>query len=126
MENPIILIVEDHLITQDLTRLFFERHGFETACANNGTAALGWVQQHRFKLILVDIGLPDYDGFALITLLKQYLPQARFIAITAQYDAEMLSTAQQVGCVALLEKPMTELTQIEGIPIVDYLSKLND
>lgn len=121
MENATILLIEDHLMTQDLIRIFLERYGLHVACADSGEAALILSQEKTFKIIVIDIGLPDYNGFDLIPLLKKHNPEALFLGLSAQSDKEMRKLAKEVGCAALLEKPLTEFSQVEGAPLVDYL-----
>ena len=65
-----ILLVEDDL---DLARVIgegFERHGIETFHAATGAAAIELAQKNTPDLLILDLTLPDMDGFAVVDWLK--------------------------------------------------------
>lgn len=61
--KPHILIVEDNLINQKVAMKMIEVFGHSAKCANNGKEALECLQKSRFDLILMDIQMPEMDGF---------------------------------------------------------------
>jgi two-component system alkaline phosphatase synthesis response regulator PhoP len=58
-----ILLVEDEENLQEALKLNLELEGYEVTCANNGAIALKKVDEEYYDLILLDIMLPEIDGF---------------------------------------------------------------
>jgi len=58
-----ILIVEDDQKTSDLLSVYLEREGFNTVAAYNGSEALHLASQHNPLLMILDVMLPDLDGW---------------------------------------------------------------
>lgn len=68
--NYVIMVVEDDVITQDLTRDMLQRQGWHVTLANNGKQALALAQKQPPDLILLDLMMPEMDGFEFITQLR--------------------------------------------------------
>lgn len=66
-----ILIVEDDFATREIVRRILEKHGWAVATANSGSAALQQLEVARPHLILLDLMLPEMDGFELIGELRK-------------------------------------------------------
>jgi CheY-like chemotaxis protein len=63
--KPAILLVEDSLDLQGLTRELLESEGYEVRCANNGLEALDALRKTKLRvdLILLDLRMPVMDGY---------------------------------------------------------------
>jgi DNA-binding NtrC family response regulator len=66
-----LLIVEDDLSARQAMETFLTREGYEVRCAPNGQTALMFVREDPPELILLDIRLPDMDGFEVCQRLKE-------------------------------------------------------
>ncbi len=66
-----ILVVEDHLELLELLRLQFKEEGFATATATDGVEAVRKARSLVPDLILLDVMLPELDGFAVCELLRR-------------------------------------------------------
>jgi len=66
-----LLIVEDDLSARQAMEAFLTRAGYEVRCAPNGQTALMFVREDPPELILLDIRLPDMDGFEVCQRLKE-------------------------------------------------------
>jgi PAS domain S-box-containing protein len=77
-----ILVVEDDVVTREVLRRTLEKEGWEVAGAENGRAALEWVTEVWPDLILLDLMMPEMDGFQFISELRQ-TPARRSIPIVA-------------------------------------------
>ena len=66
-----LLIVEDDLSARQTMEAFLTREGYEVRCAPNGQTALMFIQEDPPELILLDIRLPDMDGFEVCQRLKE-------------------------------------------------------
>lgn len=65
-----VLIVEDDSTISDLIKLNLKMVNYETKQAYNGIQALAIIEKEEFDLILLDIMLPELDGFSVIEKIK--------------------------------------------------------
>lgn len=65
-----ILIVEDEQSIRDLIRMNLEATGFQCTCAEDGLVAANILEDQTFDLILLDIMLPEIDGYELLDYIK--------------------------------------------------------
>jgi PAS domain S-box-containing protein len=66
-----VLIVEDHAETREMLRRFLEREGWAVTEAANGREALERVAANQPELIVLDLMMPEMDGFSFIEALRQ-------------------------------------------------------
>ena len=84
MGQPIrVLLVEDNPITCKLVRYTLENDGYEVVDAADGASGIARYLERRPSLILLDMLLPDIDGFALFQKFRT-LPNGRDIPILAK------------------------------------------
>lgn len=67
-----ILVVEDEKSIAEMIKLCLTKNGYHCETANNGIVASELIEKYRYDLILLDIMLPDMDGFELIEYIKQF------------------------------------------------------
>ena len=67
-----ILVVEDEKSIAEMIKLCLTKNGFYCETANNGIVASELIEKYRYDLILLDIMLPDMDGFEMIEYIKQF------------------------------------------------------
>jgi CheY-like chemotaxis protein len=104
-----VLLVEDHAELAQVTCLLLkEIHGHEVEHAASAKAALAAAEQFEPDLVLLDLNLPDMDGYELAGHLRQRprLQQTVFIALTGMGSAYDVHRAQAVGIDAHYSKPM--------------------
>jgi DNA-binding response OmpR family regulator len=65
-----LLVVEDDIVLSTILKDNFGFHGFRVECVRNGELALACVRQATPDLVILDISLPDADGFDLCPLLS--------------------------------------------------------
>ncbi|MDX2213831.1 MAG: response regulator [Oculatellaceae cyanobacterium bins.114] len=72
-ENPpcSILVVEDDLVTRDMMQHMLEREGWQVVLAENGRVALERLAETHPELILLDLVMPEMDGFGFIAELQK-------------------------------------------------------
>lgn len=69
--KPRLLVVDDEEDTLRLLNYRFTEAGFEVITAGNGVEALGQARQHQPAVILLDIMMPDLDGFSVCEILHR-------------------------------------------------------
>src|SRR5579862_5654128 len=71
MERGTILVVDDEPNIADLSELYLSREGFRVVKAASGEDGVRAVAEHRPRLVVLDVGLPDIDGLEVCRRLRQ-------------------------------------------------------
>ncbi len=87
MESGTIVVVDDEPNIADLVGMYLEREGYRVLKAPTGDDGLQAFQQHRPRLMILDVGLPDIDGLELCKRIRQ-TSQVPVIFLTAR-DGEV-------------------------------------
>lgn len=66
-----ILIAEDDHFLANAYRVKFEKEGFEVTIAANGTEAIEYIKNNKPDVVLLDLIMPEKDGFGVLEELKQ-------------------------------------------------------
>jgi CheY-like chemotaxis protein len=109
-----ILIVDDDVQTLRLVGLMLERQGYKILAASNGTQAIGMARSEHPDLILLDVMMPDVDGYSVARTLRKE-PETTDIPIlmfTAKAQVEDKIAGYESGADDYLTKPIhpAELT----------------
>ena len=101
------LVIEDNLINLDLLCLLLERLGYDVSQAQDGLKGLQLTLQEQPDLILLDLALPEMDGWSLAEELKSDIltQDIPIIAITANSMPEDRERAFAAGCDGFIVKP---------------------
>ncbi|MDY0268184.1 response regulator [Trichloromonas sp.] len=117
MNKKKILIVEDEESLLKLESILLISKGFEVKGAQNGRAALEAVAEDKPDLVLLDIMLPEIDGFEVCRQLKSD-PATRHIPVimlTAKKSREDMVRGEKVGADWYITKPFKSAMVIETI-----------
>lgn len=109
-----ILIVDDDVQTLRLVGLMLERQGYKILAASNGTQAIGMARSEHPDLILLDVMMPDVDGYSVARTMRKE-PETTDIPIlmfTAKSQVEDKIAGYEAGADDYLTKPIhpAELT----------------
>ena len=108
MSEPLILLVEDREDNRVLARKLLERAGFRVVEATDGHEALAQVTAQRPDLVLLDMSLPQVDGWTVARTLRQ-LPDFKdllIVALSAHAMGGDRERALEAGCDEFLTKPI--------------------
>jgi CheY-like chemotaxis protein len=114
---PTILLVEDNELNRDMLSRRLMRRGYAVTIAHDGAEGHAMACSGNPDLILMDIGLPDMDGWQVTQLLKRN-PQTRqipIIALTAHALLTDREKAREVGCDDYDTKPVDFARLIQKI-----------
>ncbi|MFV0465597.1 MAG: response regulator transcription factor [Lachnospiraceae bacterium] len=78
-----ILIVEDDRSTSRLMQVVLGKEGYQIIAASNGNAALDCIEHHHIDLILMDVMMPEMDGFELTKILRESGNDIPILMVTA-------------------------------------------
>ena len=105
-----ILIVDDVQLNLDLMKEILSEKGYMIATAINGKSAIAKAKAHKFDLILLDVILPDINGFEVCSHLKsnsltQDIP---IIFLTAKKEKDSITQGFNLGAVDYIPKPFSK------------------
>ncbi|MDQ0534439.1 hybrid sensor histidine kinase/response regulator [Azospirillum picis] len=115
--EPVVLIVEDDPTFASILMDLAREKGFRTLLSTGGAAALPLARKHRPDAVLLDIGLPDMDGWAVLDLLKRD-PQTGHIPVHVISAKDERRRGLAMGAFDYSEKP------VEREAIFDALNRV--
>ena len=117
MSKKRILIVEDEESLLKLESILLTSKGYDVTGVTNGQDALDSLAENPSDLVLLDIMLPQIDGFEVCRRIKEN-PQTRdipVIMLTAKKSREDMARGEKVGVDWYITKPFKSVMVIETI-----------
>jgi CheY-like chemotaxis protein len=109
VRNIKVLVAEDMALNQLLMKTILDDFGFERDIANNGKIAIEKLTQKPYDIILMDLQMPEMNGFEateyIRTILKSNIP---IIALTADVTTADVAKCKAVGMNDYIAKPIDE------------------
>ena len=111
-----VLIVDDHVPTARLVAALLRSAGHRTTCAAGGPEALAHLETSRPDVVVLDVMMPDMDGWAVLRRLRA---DPRFASLpvlmySALDDDESRATATEAGAHGYMVKGRTEWTEVRA------------
>lgn len=121
-EQPIILYIEDNIDNQRLVQRILVRHGYTIQIAGNGPAGLALAREIQPALVLVDLNIPDLDGYETTTRLRSlpHLATIPIIALTGDNRPNSREHALVAGCDGYITKPV-DVRRLPGL-IAEFIA----
>lgn len=103
-----VLVVDDYADTRRVVRWMLERQGYKVVEAENGAQAVEIASRERPALILMDLSMPQSDGFEAASSIheKQGLENVPVIAMTAHDRLQFRDRAEEAGFDYYITKPI--------------------
>jgi two-component system KDP operon response regulator KdpE len=102
--RPRILVVDDERRVTEPLRIVLEHAGYQTRIANSGHAALERTREEQPDLVILDVGLPDLDGFAVLERLREK-SDVPVIMLTARTQSPNRIKSLDLGADDFIPKP---------------------
>jgi CheY-like chemotaxis protein len=102
-----ILVVDDDPQIRKLCRVALEESGCSVSEAGNGKEALHAIQGATVDLILLDISMPDVDGFEFMKAVRARRPELKIVVMSGFIGGRMLPAAKLMGGSATIAKPFS-------------------
>jgi two-component system OmpR family response regulator len=110
-EAKLVLVVDDEAGIRHLISTRLRMAGYEVHVARNGVEALQRLRELRPQAMVLDINMPELDGFGVLAALKNQssIPTPPTMVLTARHAAEDVRNALGLGAKDYLTKPFNEL-----------------
>jgi len=122
--NSCIVVDDDkntvHVFTDILELLGLEVRGY----GYDGNSAVSLYKQHRPDIVFIDMTMPIADGFFAIEKIKEFDPNAKIVAVTADFTLETQQRLEKDNVLAIIYKPFNQ-DQIKQVLLEKYQINLN-
>jgi len=120
-----ILIVEDDKISQLVASTFLQRWGYDFDIAESGIEAIKMANEYLYYLILMDVQLPEIDGFETCSYIRNHLikpySQTPIIVFTASHLSKVQEKLKDAGVNGFITKPFNPM-ELKNI-VLNHISK---
>ena len=100
-----LLLVEDEEGLQNVIKLNLELEGYFVSIANDGIEALKLFNENRYDLVILDVMLPELDGFSVCTTIRLKDQKTPILFLTAKDSSQDRITGLKIGGDDYLVKP---------------------
>jgi len=127
-ENTHILIVDDNQENLKVVSNYLKEKFYKIALAINGKSALKILESNKIDLILLDIMMPEMDGFELCKILKENpgTKDIPVIFLTAMIETDDIVRGFQIGGVDYITKPFKKEELYARVSNHIQLKKIRD
>ena len=106
-QHPRLLLVEDRLSIARCYREFLSTEGCDITHVDNGREAIKALSEHNYAVILLDLQLPDIDGYMVLEHINDHKLTCEVVVITAHGSYEVSKRVINMGANDYLEKPFS-------------------
>lgn len=113
-EKPLILVAEDEVLYGKIYQNKFTKEGFEVVLAKNGLEALEMTREKLPDLLLLDLIMPEMDGFQVLSKLKEdpKTKSVRVIVLSNLGQASDMETAKNLGAEGYFVKSNLSISEL--------------
>jgi CheY-like chemotaxis protein len=114
-----VLVVDDEPDMRLVTEMMLSSEGHDVLLADDGAAALEMINDHRPDVVLLDIRIPEPDGWVVLRSVKgdPELADVRVVIVSAHSSGETLRRAEDEGSNGYLTKPFSRGELMEAIKL---------
>ena len=104
---PKIVIVDDDEQVLRWLKTTLELSGYSVQSTNSATHALAMVEEDRPDLLILDLNMPQPDGFEVLKTERSRFPGLRILVVSGHMHESLLEAASILGATATLSKPLS-------------------
>ena len=113
-KNTILAVDDRHFFLTSI-KTMLQNSGYKATCINSGMAALNYLKNHRPDLFILDIEMPEMDGYELARRVRAAGHTAPIIFLTGNAHKDSVVKALQAGAADFIIKPVTRSQLLERI-----------
>jgi len=112
-----VLVAEDDALVRDGLRARLSAAGYEVHTARSGTEALQRIVEIRPAVLVLDINMPEMDGFGVLEALRTYHPdvELKVLVLTARQTAEDVQRAMALGAHDYIVKSQVKVSLLNRV-----------
>lgn len=105
-KHQLVLVVDGQQETLGMLTRTLELEGYDVAVATDGNSALALLEEHKPDLIVLDIVMPELDGFQVLNLIRQR-SKVPIIMLTGKRELTSVHRALNLGADDYVSKPFS-------------------
>lgn len=116
--SPRVLVVDDDELVLETMAAWLRRAGYLVTAMRDSRQAVAEFQNKHYDAVILDIFMPDKDGFETLRALREHDPAVNVLVVSGQTStvgANYLRFAQEFGAKASLAKPFTAAALIKRL-----------
>jgi len=120
--EKVVLVIDDSATVRKFVAASLNMKGFRVVTAGDGIEALELMPSEKFDLIILDLNMPDMDGFEFMRTFRENPEHCDIpiIVLSSMTDLKNKDLALESGALAFLEKPLsTEAIQREVLRFIN-------
>lgn len=131
LEVRCVLLIEDDIFCQKVQSHCLRELGYTVEVVSNAATAIERIEHYVYKLIVLDLGLPDQSGESVIRATREFVTnqQTPLIVATAHADGPMQQKCLYLGADVVFIKPFNKQTLARAIDFchsrLEELSRFN-
>lgn len=115
MSSPNILIADDHPQVLKLFKHLLTEGGYSVTAVDSGAEALQILDSQPVDLLVLDLEMPQTDGFDILRTMREQRPGLRVLVISGYMNGAMLKASEFLGATATLKKTEAPAKLIETV-----------
>lgn len=116
-----VLVIDDHVLVRDALRAVLKESLQEASVAEAPDwrhARLQLEDAHDLDLILLDLGLPDRDGFEVLSELRASYPTVSVVVLSGRHDRASVTRALDLGALGFIPKTASREVMLSALKLV--------
>ena len=119
-----ILLIDDNDVTREVLRVILRSEGYDVVGeATDGGSGLEMALKLKPDLILLDVVMPKISGKEVLPRIRELVPDARVLMVTASKDQETISEVVKTGIHGYILKPFNAQKILDTVAVV--VAKIN-
>lgn len=115
--NKLVLCVDDDLTIRDIVKHCLQEAGYPVLTCKDGETALTMLTRFQPAVVLLDVDMPEVDGFQTLAAIRQRFPdlKSRVVFLTGRRALEDVRAAKRMGADDYVAKPFTRANLVRRV-----------